>query len=334
MPTALKGAGWRSSRLSAGSKAKQNNTEGLEKEDSPVPDYILGNKPSPRLPAIQIDGRSGVRKDGDCDKSHGESGEKEEESGKIEEENDKIEEEEIKGSIVENENETGNNENKTVEEQGEKGESKDHIVKEESGSNTHIREREGSGSDAHIRVKEESGSNTHVQEKGDAVVRKRIPHPLNELSSGKGAGYCKRVLDKSADETAFPRVPNYGRYSHLVPDSYKMPWRQDMKNRAAIMANVRSAGKEKLPNIEHNDFLFLHHREQISPNVEKMSSVGKKHTMPSIKEILNPAFHHHTIKNKSSQRKAIYPAAPSWHFHHPRLRHVTGCYSCEPDYDE
>ena len=57
-----------------------------------------------------------------------------------------------------------------------------------------------------------------------------------------------------------------------------------MKNRAAILANVKDAGKEKLPNIEHNDFLFLRQREQLAPNVEKKEQVSA----PSISRTFSP----------------------------------------------
>jgi len=217
------------------------------------------------------------------------------------------------------------------EEGGEENEADRKDVKDKTSEKEGEEEQED-GSNNNNNINNNNNVNTISKiEKGN--VKERNNQLPKELSSSQGAGYrCRKVVKRS--EKSFPRVPNYSNYSNLLPESYKMPWKQDMKNRSAILANVHTAGTEKLPNIEHNDFLFLRHREQFSPNVEKKEAVEKKQSMPSIKEILNPAFHHHTIKDKAAQTKAIFPANPAWQFHHPRLRHVTGCYACQPDYDE
>ena len=50
---------------------------------------------------------------------------------------------------------------------------------------------------------------------------------LKATSSTKGVGYCPgKVVKGVIDKSSFPRVPQYGRYSNLLPPSYIMPWKQ------------------------------------------------------------------------------------------------------------
>lgn len=287
MPTALRGAGWRSDRPREKAQEIDGSKDKLRQERSVI-DVIAGITP-----------RDNDRR--------------------------KIEENNFNGGKLQGEL-GGNGENAKTDVQHQSNEKRQNDSQEQTNINANA---EKETVPHPLKASERASA-----EKGIDCERKETkPSSRNEPSSGRGVGYCRKVLGVK-DGKSLPRVPHYGPYGNLLPESYKMPWKQDMKNRAAILANVKSAGKEKLPNIEHNDFLFLRQREQLSPNVEKKEQVEKKVTMPSIDEIIKPAFHHHTIKTKDSQRKAIFPAAPAMHFHHPRLRHVTECYACVPDHDD
>ena len=67
-------------------------------------------------------------------------------------------------------------------------------------------------------------SNREISENDRGEIKERNTRLPKEPSSAQGAGYCRKVVKRS--EKSFPRVPNYGPYSNLLPDSYKMPWKQ------------------------------------------------------------------------------------------------------------
>jgi len=307
MPTVLKGAGWRSKTRSS-TKLPVSQTEVTRLK---LPPAFITGQVSPRSPQSRFDERTesvpgkllGLQKERRVVDRQKENG----------------------GKFVDDSREE------------EKGEARKEELKSQQPEDSHPKEDLNEAKDESKEKEEKREEEDDVKESAQCLQpndkNENAAPSRKEISSVRGAGYCKKVISKTG-KSSLPRVPHYGVYSKLLPDSYVMPWKQDMKNRSAIITNVSLAGKEKLPNIEHNEFLFLRHREQLSPNVEQRKRVEKKVTMPSLSEILNPPFHHHTIKTKEAQRKAVFPAGPAEHYHHPRLRHVTDCYSCVPDYDE
>lgn len=314
MATVLKGAGWRSkTRSSTKLPVPQSEISRLK-----LPPAFITGQVSPRSPQSRVDERTARFPDKllSLKKEQRAADRQNENVGKFDDDLREDDKREIRNEKLKTQQTEDSHQKEDLKEAKDKSKEKEEKREEE----------EDEKETAQCLQPDDKNENAAPSVENQLPSRK-------EISSVRGAGYCKKVISQTG-KSSLPRVPHYGVYSKLLPDSYVMPWKQDMKNRSAIITNVSLAGKEKLPNIEHNEFLFLRHREQLAPNVEHRKRVEKKVTMPSLSEILNPPFHHHTIKTKEAQRKAVFPAGPAMQFQHPRLRHVTDCYSCVPDYDE
>lgn len=98
------------------------------------------------------------------------------------------------------------------------------------------------------------------------------------------------------DGKSVQRVPRHSRLHPIIPRSYTMEWRQDMKNRKHIIEN---ASLGNIPHYEHDDSLFLEKREQMHYNVEDRARIEAKYQMPPRSKLLRPDFHHHTSRYQS-----------------------------------
>ena len=126
-------------------------------------------------------------------------------------------------------NEMGNNgANNQVKEEGvlsdafEMGNS-DGKRKEDLGDQSNMNANATGGADDLPRNASHSGQAGKSGERRRKETKAESSRP--DPSGGKGVGYCKKVLGMK-DGKSLPRVPNYGIYSNLLPESYKMPWRQ------------------------------------------------------------------------------------------------------------
>ncbi|XP_076463655.1 uncharacterized protein LOC143295876 [Babylonia areolata] len=93
-----------------------------------------------------------------------------------------------------------------------------------------------------------------------------------------------------------PRVPESSRLHPMVPQLYVQEWKTDMKNRELITQNSQRGG---VPNLEHDESLFLEKREQMFYNVENPNRVETKYNIPDRAELLRPDFHNEMSRYQS-----------------------------------
>ena len=205
MPIALKGAGWRSkTRSSTKLPVRQTEVTRLK-----LPPAFITGQVSPRSPQSLFDERTesvpgkllGLQKERRVVDRQKENG------GKFvddlrEEEKGKARKEELKSQ------------------QPEDSHPKEalHEAKDESKGKEEKHEEEDDEESAQCLQPNDKNENAAPSVENQLPSRK-------EISSVRGAGYCKKVISKTG-KSSLPRVPHYGVYSNLLPDSYVMPWKQ------------------------------------------------------------------------------------------------------------
>ena len=203
MPTPLKGAGWRSAKPNAPSKSPKPHP-------AEVPDEIVGVTPRGRS-RRNLDEKA----DGDASKCDNEGISEAQRGGQLP--NIVPRDENRRKNIRDDGNNSNNNDSNNNNHDTRAGKTN----KRNERCPSVVTSRKG---DHDGRVKENGSGNNKNNDNSNGVGDAKMPS-LPRNGKGISLGYCKKVY-AGIDGSSQPRVPRYGVFSNLLPESYKMAWRQ------------------------------------------------------------------------------------------------------------